>query len=348
MDTSTTMDQEINNLKRTLTQTLIPGLRERLADVSFGVGHFDDFAQAPYGNNPDFRAYEHLQDITSDDARVVSAINGLQTCCAVGDGATFPESHTVALWGTATGMGLGSWFPPREAECGGKGGLGYPCFRLDALPIIVLITDASYHNGPNGAAPYSGLSPTPPSFQQAILALNGIGAKVVSIVSNGGDLAAYTHAEATATQTQTVSGDDNTPLVYRVNAQGEGLDGRILDAFGALTGNVRRDVHAEGADPDDGDNEDTARFVLSAEPIGASPSSGVEGIQGDRFLAVVPGTTLTFRVTVGRADIPAQPANGDHRFFRVSVRALGDGAVLLDERTLYLAFTRQGATISPP
>lgn len=346
MDTSTTMDGEIANLKRTLTQSLIPGLRDALPDVSFGVGHFDDFAQSPYGNNPDFRAYEHLLDITSDTERVRQAIDGLQTCCADGDGRTFPESHVVALWGTATNQGLGNWFSPRQEECGGKGGLGHPCFRTDALPIIVLVTDASYHNGPGGANAYSGISPAPPTFQQAALALNELGAKVISIVSDGGDDDALPHAREMARRTGAVNASQQ-PLVYSTDAQGNGLGNQILEAFNELTGNVRRRVTAQGADPDEEDNDDVARFIVGAEPLGATPSDGTQGIQGDAFLGVLPGTELQFRVTVTRDDQQAEGPQGQHRFARVAVRALGDDAVLLDEQILYLVFAREGATIDP-
>ncbi|MEO1272262.1 MAG: thrombospondin type 3 repeat-containing protein, partial [Myxococcota bacterium] len=53
MDTSTTMDGEIENLKRTLVTSILPDIRARVPDTWFGVGHYDDFNFGIYGSNPD-------------------------------------------------------------------------------------------------------------------------------------------------------------------------------------------------------------------------------------------------------------------------------------------------------
>ncbi len=340
MDTSTTMSGEIDNLKQTIISSIIPRIRDTLPDVHFGVGHFDDFALDPDGLDPAFRPFENLQDVTADDADVVAAINRLQTCCVPGDGQTIPESQTVALWALATEDGLPGWIPPRGV-CQNKG-KGYPCFRADALPIVVLITDADFHNGPSNANPYFGVSPAPPSFNEAIDALNRVGAKVVGIFSGATNL--RSHIDAAARQTGAVN-DANAPLVFTVNGQGSGLDLNIISAFEELTGDVRRDVSVEAEDPDPLDAFDPTSLMTRATPISAAPPNGILATDARRFLGVIPGTALTFEVEFSRGPFEAEPEGGQHRIIHINLRVLGDGSVLLDDRSVYLVIARQGSTI---
>lgn len=64
-----------------------------------------------------------------------------------------PESHTQALWSVATRNGLPWGGNPANAASGScaGGGFGYPCFRPDAVPVVVLVTDDAQHNGPGGS-----------------------------------------------------------------------------------------------------------------------------------------------------------------------------------------------------
>ena len=61
----------------------------------------------------------------------------------------YPEATTQALYSVVTGQGLGDLVPNRGA-CPSTpyNRWGYPCFRDKVLPIIVLITDADFWNGP--------------------------------------------------------------------------------------------------------------------------------------------------------------------------------------------------------
>jgi hypothetical protein len=74
----------------------------------------------------------------------------------------YPEATTQALYSIATGQGLGDLVPNRAA-CPIAGHWGYPCFRPNVLPIIVLITDADMWNGPvanghtYGDPPFNGI-----------------------------------------------------------------------------------------------------------------------------------------------------------------------------------------------
>jgi len=85
----------------------------------------------------------------------------------------------VCLSCSPTGLGLGTYLAP-SASCS-PGENGYPCFRADSLPVILLITDASFHNGPGCTEPYSGISPEPPMYDEAVSAFDAIHAMVIPL-----------------------------------------------------------------------------------------------------------------------------------------------------------------------
>lgn len=118
----------------------------------FGIGWYREVpfsASDDYGirySYPDFEAFEHRQDINEDDSLTSAALDLLYTR----GNRNWAEAATVALSAVATGgpiyMG---WdrpgIPPKICPAGRY---GYPCFRDEAIPIVVLITDAPMMNGP--------------------------------------------------------------------------------------------------------------------------------------------------------------------------------------------------------
>jgi hypothetical protein len=210
MDTTGSMSGEIAQIQARLRDTIIPGLAAEIADVRFAVARFDDFPVGGYGSGSD-RPFELRQAITSSVTATQTAVNGL----AASGGGDGPESQVEALYQSATGAGIGTWTPP--ASCGS--GVGYPCFRSGATPIVLLFTDADFHNGPGGAYSYAGVSPTPHTYAQAVAALNGIGAKVLGLMSGS---AARDDLEAIARDTGALAAD-GSPIVFDI-----GSDGRLL------------------------------------------------------------------------------------------------------------------------
>ncbi len=153
MDTTGSMGGEIDNLKATLTTTVIPAITTAIPDAWFGVGRHDDYPVASYGD-PGYgdRPFQHLLDITNSTANITAAVNSLGTR----NGSDWPEAQTQALWSVASGAALG---PFTTAHSCAAGFFGYPCFRPGTVPIVVLLTDAPYHNGP-----YSGYNYTTSDF----------------------------------------------------------------------------------------------------------------------------------------------------------------------------------------
>jgi hypothetical protein len=127
-----------------------------IRDSQIGAGWFRDIpfrgpnaygtTIAPY----DFPMYGHVQDIAicnADSCPVRAAINTFETRGNYNG----PEGGMQGLWAIATGGEVyAGWDRPgiRARQGCGTERWGYPCFRPDAVPIIVHITDAPMQNGP--------------------------------------------------------------------------------------------------------------------------------------------------------------------------------------------------------
>src|SRR5690606_32061623 len=249
IDTTGSMQSAIDNVTASLS-TRSNELRARIPNVQLGVGRYDDFPNSTdifdwyaYGNPPDV-PYANEQSITDNLSAVQAALGRL----SAGGGADGPEPATEALYQTATGEG-GSWTfaagapsfnlpagtcPSIPDEVGVR--RGYPCFRPGALPIVVLVTDAEFHNGPSGANGYSGITPAPHTFDQAVAALNAIGARFIGVSVGSGPRA---HEEAVARMTGTVDLSGN-PLVY--DASGGTVSTAIVEGIETLAGRTPQDV----------------------------------------------------------------------------------------------------------
>lgn len=147
IDTTTSMQDEINNLKTGLS-TLISSIQTSIPDANVGIGMYRDFPVQLDGNYNDF-PYFHLLDPVADLATVDSVIDNV---LAIDGNVLWPESGAQALYSMASGRGLANFLPNRTCT---NGGFGYPCFRAGTVPVAIIITDAPFWNGPSFAAPAS-------------------------------------------------------------------------------------------------------------------------------------------------------------------------------------------------
>jgi len=101
----------------------------------------------------DEQLFKNSIDMTADYTKVLTALQSMQTNGNWDD----PEGGMMALHSVITGRG--HYFginrpsiPPRDAatQCP-PNTFGYPCFRKDAVPIVVFFTDRPHHNGPPDA-----------------------------------------------------------------------------------------------------------------------------------------------------------------------------------------------------
>jgi len=343
MDTTGSMGGEITNLKNSLSSLIIPSVGTIIPDVWFGVGRFDDYPVSPFGDySTGDVVFQLNQRMTLDPAAAQAAVNSLFNHY----GADGSESDVPSLWATATGLGLGSYLAPQTACATGE--VGYPCFRDGAVPIVVLITDASFHNGPSGYDAYYGVSPTPPTYAEAITALNAIHAKVIGIWAQGGYGPVTDHVTAAARDTGAVD-VSGTPLVFSITSSGTGLGTEVVDAVDTLAHNVPIDISSVPRD-DTTDTVDATVFIDHVEPnvVGgvADPTDPtlvcVGGLmvadtdsdtRADVFIDVLPGTTVCFDIYPRRN--MTVPATDEPQVFIAYIDVVGDGVTVLDTREVY-------------
>ncbi|MBC7172927.1 MAG: VWA domain-containing protein, partial [Polyangiaceae bacterium] len=207
VDTTGSMNDEISVIRARLRDRIVPAIRSAIPDSELAVATFADFPVRPYGNAGEDTPFRLMTPRTSDVTLAQAAVDAIR----LGNGIDPPESQVEALYQLATGEGLSPYVSP-SLGCP-AGGLGYACLRSDALPVILLFTDAEMHNGPGGANPYepSILGVSPHTFAEAISALDALGAKVIGFDS--GDGAGRPHLRAVALGTGTLDGRGQ-PLVF--------------------------------------------------------------------------------------------------------------------------------------
>ncbi|HEY8430954.1 MAG TPA: hypothetical protein VIL20_21395 [Sandaracinaceae bacterium] len=322
MDTTGSMGGEIANLRTSLTSgTFIPGcsggiigaIRCTIPDAWFGVGYFDDYPISPYGATGD-RVYRNLQDITASVSAAQTAVNSL----ALHWGNDEPESQTQALWAIATGGGLGSYLAPRTGCPAGR--WGYPCFRDGTIPIVILFTDAPFHNGPSGYNYSSSIGAV--TWAQTVAALTSKAIRVITVHSGGTSGLADARALADATSSYSSTG---SRYVFSISSDGGGLSTAVVDAVVDLANYNRMDISARAVD-NPATPIDERGFVESITAVSWGPGS-CSGISGSTFVQCLPGTSVDFRVAF-RNDF-VMPTSVP-QVFTFWVEVFGDGAFVLE------------------
>jgi hypothetical protein len=346
MDTTGSMGGEIDQLKTDLSAVVIPRISGLIEDAWYAVGGFDDYPVDPYGEGPptyNDRVFYLFQRTTDSGTDVQDAVDRLRT----NFGEDCPESHVPALYSAATGIGYGDYLAP-QLDCNlGIGEYGYPCFRPGAVPIILMITDAPFHNGPDNAWPYSGVTPRPPTYDEMVSVIRDHHIKVMTIVSGGGcdTTMATAHAERLALDTGAMDAEGD-PLVFSISGSGLGLGLQVVGAVQTLSGNVPVDVSIRPRD-DTSDDVDALYFVGSIIP---STEGGVEDprnpgffcVSGlgtadtdgdtfpDIFSEIIPGTVVCFHMSVNRNEV-IEPEE-EPLTFKAFLEIMGDEITILDTR----------------
>ena len=333
IDVTASMSDEIERIRATLRDRIVPAIREAVADSHLGVATFADFPIAPYGQFGRDVPFELLLPVEEDITRVQAAVDGI----SLGDGQDSPESQVEALFQLATGEGIPPWVEP-SGGCP-NGGRGYACLRTDALPVILLFTDAPMHNGPDprpvdvdpdgygGSNPYdrdtfedAGEGILPATYPEAVAALQALGARVIGFDS--GDGVATRQLRDLATRTGAVTSDG--PLVDDIGARGQRLTTSVVDAIRTFAGELEQNVSATLVDPNRADGVDPRDFVASFTPGTARPPSGISGIDAatGEFLDVQAGTLLDWELVLENgAVVPGLRPQA----FDLDVVFLGDG-----------------------
>ena len=311
VDTTGSMGDEITKLKESLSSTIIPEIKAKISDSAFGVSYFDDFptgpSSSPYGGGSD-KPFGLLQSPTTDVATAQTGVNQLTKH----SGADGPESGYESLYKIATGVELrwnGGYVP--------EGGVG---FRDGAIPIVFHITDAAAHDSNN--TPYNtSYVYTVFNQSQVIDAMNAIGAKVVSVVSKGGNQTTATNqlttvSNGTGAVVPSCANAGRTTLLYTIESNGSGLDSSAVNGVDALIKYASFDVRVEPADDLNDPSLDTSCFLKKVEALeyqpvdecaativatpaafnGADYNNGFTNFSTGTSTAGTPGNKLTFNV----------------------------------------------------
>jgi len=299
IDASGSMADEIDNVRRRLRDFVVPSVRARIPGAAFGLGYLGEFPVAPHGRRTKPRPYELRVPITLNALR----LEGELDLAPDWSNEDFPEAQIEALYQVATGEGL----PPFiDASLGcASGGEGGACFRDSALPVVMLFTDAPFHNGPPNVepvAPYS-FEPRPHSYQQAVDALKARDILVMGLgASDSFGPSPLPHLTALARDTGTVDSDGRA-LVFDIGDSGSSVGDTIVTAIERLAEGFPLDVDAFIRDGV-GDDIDARDLIVSITPLSADPTDGVGRITDRAFVGTRPGTRVTFRLQINVASLP--------------------------------------------
>ncbi|MFW6067159.1 MAG: hypothetical protein ACOC97_02395 [Myxococcota bacterium] len=291
LDATGSMADEIDNVRSRLRSLVVPGVRESIPDAAFGLALFGEFPVEPHGP-PDVQPYWLRTPITRDPLQVEAALERVPEWGNYDE----PEAQVEALYQVATGRGLSPWIEP-SLGCPG-GGSGGACFRRDALPVVMLITDAPFHDGPPGVAPESSyeLSPAPRAYPEAVAALRELGALVIGLgATDAGRLSPLPHLRVLARDTGAVA--DGEPMAFDIGGSGTAVGVEVVRAVEQLASGVPLDVFAEVED-EPGDAFDARERVVAVHAVSASPAGGAQAVLEDHFQGVRPGTEVTFEIEV--------------------------------------------------
>ncbi len=178
VDMTGSMGEERSNLQSGLS-TIITQTRSRVTDSAFGVAQWEDYPYCGFGDaGSGDRAWQLRQAPTTDQATAQAAVNALQ----LRYGADYYEAGFPSLYQVAVGTGTTG-----VAATAIAGFIGGARFRLGSVPIVMHITDAPSHSytdyfncaGINNSTIYTDA--------QVLSALTGIGARVITIDSGGGN-----------------------------------------------------------------------------------------------------------------------------------------------------------------
>ena len=362
-DLSDSMSEECANIKNGISEKIIGGISSIINDVGFGLATFDDwkglsrYLDPIEGTNYEGNgALKHtdsifslVQPITTITSEITDAVDNIQTGSLCGW-----EPHHEALFQVATGEGytgdfyfkttsassndcdvIGDYIPEIPAvNCtGAEGKIGGGCFRADAMPLIIMLSDEAFTNFGDHFTwnvPYH-------TTENAITALNNINAKFIGIDSWSEETTWTTSPEVDfkeiSTATGSISATTGEPFFYKIDSDGSNLSDNIKDAVMQLTSNIKLDVWTASVSVPNPESVDTSKFVKSLTPFSSDPADSYSIKDATTFYAVNPGAKVNFEIKFHNSVY--KPTKVEATVFKAKINVLGDGA-LLDTREVII------------
>lgn len=341
MDTTASMSGEISNLTTQLATTIIPGLSS-IPSVGFSVVDFRDWTDA--------WTVMVRQVVTTSIAKSTAAVQAM-SAHGGGDG---PEAQLAAMHYTLTGQ-ANRTIPSHTPGPGTTGGVD---FRKGAVPVLVLITDASWHD-PSGIA----------TMANVIAAFKSASARFVSILTGSGagpqpvQLSDATKSDLPASafggtcgakMCCTGPGGAGVPpsgpgsscrLNFLASSNGSGVSSSIVSAIKAISVGSSYDISARlSNDSSNAGGVDATKFIQAVRAMdkgdkanGCGPHAAKDtdndGVK-DTFVSVTVGTPVCFEV-IPKANTTVEPKEAA-QFFNAYINMIGNpGNVDLgDKRTI--------------
>lgn len=370
MDNTGSMEGTVNALKAGLTRGtfssgcpggVIGAIRCGIPEAWFGVGGFDDYPIGAHGvanyatdavGIVHDQAFFQYSTMSGTDAVTSMAVSYY----GVHNGYDPAESAVAALYSLATRDALGGYarfltsagVSPEPPPCP-PGHRGAACFRPDAVPIVIVMTDVDQHNSPTcgGRCNYAPAVPGGgPSWSATIASLAALDARVVGVATDSGASRFLTRL---VTDTTIARGAPGAATDYMISAPGgAGLSGTIVELVRRAS-LVPLDVSARAVDlADPGESVDAVAAFIDHLETRSRPAPGLtcttgfttidrEGIDidtfHDTFMRVNPGSPVCFDI-VPRINTTVEPTLVP-QLFRAHIHVVGDGFTPLDDRVVY-------------
>lgn len=328
IDSTSSMGFVLDALRTSFRSHVVPEVASVLPDAAFAVVAFGDFPVAPFGEvgrSYPFRIWSRVET----EPRF--ARGGLDAITSAGGGDE-PESGVEALYQLATGHGLGRWIAASQAcEHGFDGAV---CFRPDAAPVVVFVTDAPQYQGVDGllrypSAPFA--PEVPHDLGDAVRELNRIGARLLAIDAGYG--AARADLEALAHDVHPADGGASG-IVLRLDRDETKTSPSVVSAIRELAATIVQTIDLVVVDPAPNDDVDVTSFVSRVVAVEASPVTGVDRVETDRFVHVRPGTRIRFRLELA---IPSALPSREPSLWALDVVARADGRGHMDRRRVLVS-----------
>ncbi len=385
VDNSASLDRVIDSLRTSLRSSIVPGIQAAISDIRFGVGSFDSMPEidtaAGIGadgrpGSPGDYTFWLRQRMTTDVGAVQTAFDGMHTIAVdtMGQyqGADEPECQLEALYETIAGTGtrthdtdpaalrsttnaldamgngwVAAMSPARDCA-GATAPFGWACFETGRVPIIVLLSDSHWYDGPYAGSPVSRFGHR---YADLVPAMTSHGAYYVGIDVSTAGTSGYTYANsvllARATRTFNAMG---TEVVFATGSAGlDTIAGNIVTAISTLVNQARQDITTTvQSDPmaTGLGTHTTADFVRAITPASGTPPAptGYNSADATTFYGVLPTTQVTFDVDLYNDFVPGGMTA---QLFQATINVLGRAGTTVDHRQVYIVVPVTGGGEPP-
>ncbi|MBL9016319.1 MAG: hypothetical protein JNL83_19175 [Myxococcales bacterium] len=328
LDRSGSMSQEIASVKANLASvvsglTCPPGVTTNcIPDLQAGAGTigYQDSGAAAFQNWVDIQANPNFAGVPITEP----------------SSSGFNEPLLYAAYAAVTGAGGGSYgmgSVPARTNCG-AGRFGYPCFRSNALPVVLLATDEQPISAGQTYKNPAWASIVRPAFVAAK-------ARLVGILGSDFGAATDTDLRQMATDTGAVDAlNGNAPLVF--DGAGANAANAIRTGILRLANGLPLDINAVTADDPSDQVNAVASFIDHIQTLQLGTAQCANGLTDtdtngdtykDKFLQVRTGTPVCWKV-VSKPNTTV-PATTSPQLFKATVTVYGDGITQLDQRDVY-------------